>query len=98
VDGHLLFHLPRRAIPRPELRGRPADGYPWRFFGGPLLPGREACDAALDARARTALEEFVLALSLSAILAAYGQDAGMTNVRREAVGSLERAATDRGAA
>jgi aminoglycoside phosphotransferase (APT) family kinase protein len=54
--------LPRLApllpapVPCPELVGRPAHGFPWPFFGAPLLPGREAADAGLgdEERARLA--------------------------------------------
>jgi len=42
-------------IPTPVFFGRPADGYPWPFFGSALLQGREACDAALDDEARVGL-------------------------------------------
>jgi aminoglycoside phosphotransferase (APT) family kinase protein len=53
-------------IPIPVFAGRPADGYPWSFFGAPLLPGLEACDAALDDEARRylapALGRFLRAL------------------------------------
>jgi aminoglycoside phosphotransferase (APT) family kinase protein len=53
-------------IPVPVFAGRPADGYPWSFFGAPLLPGLEACDAALDDDARRrlapALARFLRAL------------------------------------
>ena len=53
-------------IPVPVFVGRPADGYPWSFFGAPLIPGREACDAALDDDARCrlapALARFLRAL------------------------------------
>jgi len=42
-------------IPTPVFFGRPADGYPWPFFGSALLQGREACDAALDDDARMAV-------------------------------------------
>jgi aminoglycoside phosphotransferase (APT) family kinase protein len=44
-----LLPLP---IPDPVFRGRPAEGYPWPFFGSKLLPGRETCDAELDDAAR----------------------------------------------
>jgi aminoglycoside phosphotransferase (APT) family kinase protein len=44
-----LLPLP---VPDPVFRGWPADGYPWPFFGGELLPGRETCDAELDDDAR----------------------------------------------
>jgi aminoglycoside phosphotransferase (APT) family kinase protein len=42
-------------IPVPVFAGRPGEGYPWAFFGAPLLPGMEACDAALDDEARRRL-------------------------------------------
>ena len=42
-------------IPVPVFAGRPAEGYPWSFFGAPLIPGLEACDAALDDEARCRL-------------------------------------------
>ncbi len=57
VELELAF-LPRLApllplpIPDPIFRGRPADGYPWPFFGSELLPGRETCEAELDDEAR----------------------------------------------
>ena len=35
-------------VPNPAFAGRPDGDYPWRFFGGELLPGRETCDAGLD--------------------------------------------------
>jgi len=41
-----LLPLP---IPEPVLLGRPADGYPWPFFGAVLLPGREVSEVALTA-------------------------------------------------
>ena len=44
-----LLPLP---VPDPVFRGRPADGYPWPFFGSELLPGRETCDTDLDDDAR----------------------------------------------
>jgi aminoglycoside phosphotransferase (APT) family kinase protein len=47
-----LLPLP---IPVPRFVGRPADGYPWPFYGGPLLPGREVADAALSDGARRRL-------------------------------------------
>jgi aminoglycoside phosphotransferase (APT) family kinase protein len=42
-------------IPVPVFAGRPGEGYRWAFFGAPLLPGMEACDAALDDEARRRL-------------------------------------------
>ena len=44
-----LLPLP---IPNPVFQGRPAEGYPWPFFGSELLRGRETCDAELDDAAR----------------------------------------------
>jgi aminoglycoside phosphotransferase (APT) family kinase protein len=44
--------LPRLAplvplpIPEPAFLGRPAEGFPWPFFGAALIPGRELADAA----------------------------------------------------
>jgi aminoglycoside phosphotransferase (APT) family kinase protein len=50
-----LLPLP---VPDPVFRGRPADWYPWPFFGSELLPGRETCDTELadDARLEIALQ------------------------------------------
>jgi aminoglycoside phosphotransferase (APT) family kinase protein len=36
------------AVPAPAFVGRPAEGFPWPFFGSELLPGRELGEAALD--------------------------------------------------
>ena len=50
-----LLPLP---VPRPAFVGKPADGYPWPFFGAELIPGVEAGMAELDddARLQIALE------------------------------------------
>jgi len=50
-------------VPAPLYVGRPADEYPWPFFGSPLLPGRETSDATLEAEDRLAI-----ALQLAAFL------------------------------
>ncbi len=44
-------------ITRPQLIGEPApdEGYPWPFFGAPLLPGQESSSAGLDDTGRAAL-------------------------------------------
>jgi aminoglycoside phosphotransferase (APT) family kinase protein len=47
-----LLPLP---IPTPVFLGRPAEGYPWPFFGALLIPGQEIADAALDDAARARL-------------------------------------------
>ena len=57
-----LLPLP---VPRPAFVGKPADGYPWPFFGAELIPGVEAGVAELDDEAR--LE---IALELAAFLRA----------------------------
>jgi len=51
----LLAPLLPLPIPRPVFLGRPADGYPWPFFGSAYLPGQEACDVPLDGAARAAV-------------------------------------------
>jgi aminoglycoside phosphotransferase (APT) family kinase protein len=64
------------AIPMPVFIGHGADGYPWPFFGAALLPGREACDAALNDAARNraapALAAFLRALHSSDLAARIG--------------------------
>jgi aminoglycoside phosphotransferase (APT) family kinase protein len=47
-----LLPLP---IPLPLFIGRPAEDYPWPFFGAALLAGREPADAGLTDGARTRL-------------------------------------------
>jgi len=46
--------LPLR-IPEPTFLGQPSEAFAWPFYGAPFLPGRELCDARLDATARIAL-------------------------------------------
>lgn len=47
-----LLPLP---IPQPVFVGRPGAGFPWPFFGGPLVPGRELAEVALDDAERAVL-------------------------------------------
>lgn len=47
-----LLPLP---VPVPVFVGRPADGYPWPFFGSRLLPGRELGELTLDDDVRTSV-------------------------------------------
>ena len=47
-----LLSLP---VPEPVFVGRPRTSYPWPFFGGRLLPGRELADAAVSDRDRSDL-------------------------------------------
>jgi aminoglycoside phosphotransferase (APT) family kinase protein len=75
-----LAVLPRLApllpvpVPVPELVGRPGHGFPWPFFGAPLLPGREVADANWGDRERARLAvplaEFLRTLHSAATLAA----------------------------
>jgi aminoglycoside phosphotransferase (APT) family kinase protein len=41
-------------VPAPVFRGRPADGFPWPFFGAAHLPGQEPAPGAPDDAARIA--------------------------------------------
>jgi aminoglycoside phosphotransferase (APT) family kinase protein len=43
------------SVPRPLFVGQPGPEFPWPFFGGPVVPGRELADAGLDDDARAAL-------------------------------------------
>ena len=47
-----LLPLP---IPQPVFVGRPSPAFPWPFFGGPLVPGRELAEARLDDDGRAGL-------------------------------------------
>src|SRR5207237_482580 len=47
-----LLPLP---VPTPVFVGRPAEGYPWPFFGAEFIPGHELADVRLDPAARTRL-------------------------------------------
>ncbi len=71
-----LLPLP---IPQPAFVGRPGGGFPWPFFGAPLLPGREAARAAPtdDERVRAArpLGEFLRTLHAPVLLELGGVDA-----------------------
>lgn len=51
----LLAPLLPLPIPEPVFLGRPAEDYPWPFFGSTFLPGREACDVTLDDTGRIAV-------------------------------------------
>jgi aminoglycoside phosphotransferase (APT) family kinase protein len=54
----LLAPLLPLPVPEPLFVGRPADEYPWPFFGSPLLPGLESsyADLVADDRLAIALE------------------------------------------
>jgi aminoglycoside phosphotransferase (APT) family kinase protein len=49
-----LLPLP---VPTPRFVGRPAEGYPWPFFGAPVVLGREAGDVSLSDAERVGLAE-----------------------------------------
>lgn len=65
VLPQIAASLPLR-IPDPTFIGEPADGYPWRFSGCPLIPGREPGQVELNDTARIAqarpLAEFLCEL------------------------------------
>lgn len=54
-------HLPL-AVPVPVFRGRPAEGYPWPFWGAELLPGSEGSEAGDRAPLARPLGEFLRVL------------------------------------
>ena len=66
-------------VPVPVFAGVPADGFPWRFSGHELLPGREPADAMPGDAQRTAwarpLGEFLRALHAPELLELDGVDA-----------------------
>jgi aminoglycoside phosphotransferase (APT) family kinase protein len=68
-----LLPLP---VPVPRFVGRPADGFPWPFWGAAHLPGVESCEADDDAAARRAavapLAEFLRALHDPTLAVAVG--------------------------
>jgi aminoglycoside phosphotransferase (APT) family kinase protein len=43
------------AVPQPRFVGEPGPDFPWPFFGGPVVRGRELADAGLDEDGRSAL-------------------------------------------
>jgi aminoglycoside phosphotransferase (APT) family kinase protein len=47
-----LLPLP---VPQPVFVGRPAPEFPWPFFGGPVVPGRELAESELDDDVRAEL-------------------------------------------
>ena len=51
----LLAPLLPLPIPQPLFVGEPSAAFPWPFFGGPPVPGRELAEARLDDEARAAL-------------------------------------------
>lgn len=90
VLGCLAPHLPL-PIPRPQFLGAPDPdaGYPWPFFGAPLLVGAESCTAGLDDTARAALGT-PLGLFLKALHSAEAA-AAVTAVRQLPVDPAGRA-------
>ena len=88
-------------IPVPTLIGRPAEGYPWPFFGARLLPGTEIADAPLDGDREAfglALAGFLRAIHAPSILAAFGSGLardpmGRADMTRRVPRTRERFAT-----
>jgi aminoglycoside phosphotransferase (APT) family kinase protein len=66
--GALAPRLPL-PVPAPVFVGRPADGFPWPFFGARFLPGSEPLGLSEDARAALArpLGEFLRALHSASV-------------------------------
>jgi aminoglycoside phosphotransferase (APT) family kinase protein len=73
-----LAELLPLAVPAPRFAGRPADGFPWPFFGAALVPGREVAVAAVtdEDRMREArpLARFLRSLHALAARDLGGQD------------------------
>jgi len=69
-----LAPLLRLPVPVPRFVGRPTEAYPWPFWGGELVPGRESCELALSDDDRVAvaraLAAFLRALHDPAVAAA----------------------------
>jgi aminoglycoside phosphotransferase (APT) family kinase protein len=74
----LLAPLLPLPIPQPAFVGRPADGFPWPFFGSRFLPGREVVEAPLDDDGRSEvmleLAGFLRRLHSSEVARAVGAD------------------------
>lgn len=88
-------------IPIPTLVGVPAEGYPWPFAGYPVIPGRTACAANLDAAQRAAaaapLARFLKALHSIPREEAIRLGAGADTIRRlDLPHRLSRARADLG--
>src|SRR3954470_2197755 len=70
---------PRVPLPIPDLvfAGRPADGFPWPFFGAPYLPGREPLGLDDPTRAALArpLGRFLRALHAAPVVGGLLEDA-----------------------
>jgi aminoglycoside phosphotransferase (APT) family kinase protein len=75
-----IAYLPRLApllpvpVPVPRFVGRPAEGFPWPFWGAAFLPGAESCDLGDGVRALVVepLAEFLRALHDPALADAVG--------------------------
>jgi aminoglycoside phosphotransferase (APT) family kinase protein len=78
------------AIPEPAFVGRPADGYPWPFFGAAFLPGSEVADASLTDDQRGALAR-PLARFLGALHGIPPADAGAAALPVDPMGRADMA-------
>ena len=81
-------------IPRLEFFGRASASYGWPFLGYRALPGRTACQAALDATQRAVLAE-PLARALAALHALPAEEAGRSGVGQDPIGKLNPCAIQR---
>lgn len=88
-------------VPVPVFVGKPAEGYPWPFFGAELLPGEEAGSAPLDGKQRLEvsleLARFLRALHAVEVEQELPRDpngredmAKRSALAREELGQLER--------
>ncbi len=85
VLPRLAEHLPL-PVPAPVFLGRPSADYPWPFFGGRFVPGREIAERGLsdDERIRLVgpLARFLRVLHAPAIFEAFGKELRVDPVGR----------------
>jgi aminoglycoside phosphotransferase (APT) family kinase protein len=79
-------------VPAPVFVGRPADGFPWPFFGARFLPGSEPLGLSEDARARLArpLGEFLRALHSASVPGLPADPFGRADMAIRVPGARER--------
>ena len=79
-------------VPAPVFVGKPADGFPWPFFGARFLPGTEPLGLSEDARARLArpLGEFLRALHGSDVPDLPADPFGRADMATRVPGTRER--------
>jgi aminoglycoside phosphotransferase (APT) family kinase protein len=77
-------------VPAPSHVAEPSGRFPWPFAGYPLLPGRTACTAGLDDRARAAAAE-PLGRFLAALHSVPGEEAARLGAPADTLGRLHPA-------